>query len=70
MNDTERVIGKLEEFREWVKDQFMELKEDAKETRRDVQEMKQFKWQIIGGAGAASFFVALVTTALGFLLKQ
>lgn len=53
MNDTERVIGKLEEFKEWAKAELTEIKSD-------VKALNQFKWRVAGGAAMLS----IVLTAL------
>lgn len=57
MNDTERVIGKLEEFREWAKDEFRELK-------IEVKSLNQLKWKITGGAAVIAVFVDKIWDAL------
>lgn len=59
MHDTDRIIGKLEEFKDWSKREFYLL-------RREVESLKQFKWQIYGG----SAFVTCLLMALVELLKQ
>lgn len=70
MSDTERVIGMLQEFRAWVKEEFLELKQDSKETRRDILDLKQFKWQIIGGATVCSVLASGAITLVGFWIKR
>lgn len=53
MSDTERVIGKLEEYMNWSKAEISAL-------RKDVQDLKQFKWKILGFAMCAAFVATLV----------
>lgn len=53
MNDTERVIGKLEEFKEWVM-------RDLHEIKSDVKALNQFKWRVAGGAAVLSVLLTVV----------
>ena len=53
MQDTDRIIGKLEEFREWSKKRFDHIE-------RQLEDLNRFKWKIAGGAAVLSgLFVAL-----------
>lgn len=53
MNDTERVIGKLEEFRDWAKDELAEIK-------ADVKALQRFKWRVAGGAGVLAVLLTIL----------
>ena len=53
MNDTERVIGKLEEFRDWAKAELTEIKSD-------VKALNQFKWRVAGGAGVLAVLLTIL----------
>lgn len=53
MNDTERVIGKLEEFRDWAKDELAEIK-------ADIKSLQSFKWRVAGGAGVLAVLLTIL----------
>jgi len=52
MSETDRVIGKLEEFQSWAKAELAELK-------ADVKALNSWKWKVTGMAGLAAFLVSL-----------
>jgi len=54
MSDTERIIGALTEFKEDAKCRFDKIE-------KDIEDLKGFKWRVIGGAMLVSFvFTALI----------
>jgi hypothetical protein len=57
MDDVERIIGKLEAFKEFSEKEFAEIK-------KDIQDLKKFKWQVYGGASLFSFITAILTERL------
>lgn len=59
MNDTERVLGRLEEFKEWMSKEMHIL-------RAEVKELNRVRWQIIGG----STVISVLVSAIGVLLKK
>lgn len=63
MSDTERVIGALTQFKEST-----EKRLDAIEAK--VDELKAFKWKVIGGAAAIGFIIGLVFKVAEVLAKS
>lgn len=53
MNDTDRVIGKLEEFRDWAKVELSEIKQEVKALQR-------FKWRVASGAAVLATVLTIV----------
>lgn len=53
MRDAERVIGRLEEFKEWASKEFTEIK-------AEIRSLNRFKWKIAGGAAVVSGIVAAI----------
>jgi hypothetical protein len=58
MRDTDRIIGSLEEFKEWSKREFDEIKDDIEKLREEVKSLNHYKWKVIGGATAVSMILA------------
>lgn len=48
MNDTDRIIGELKEFKRVTITELYEIK-------RDVRSLQQFKWRVAGGATLLAF---------------
>ena len=63
MQDTERVIGRLEEFRSWTQKELAEIK-------TDVKALNQFQWRVAGGAGVLSVIISAVVTGIVELLRK
>lgn len=43
---------------------FQLIVDDIKEMKKDIKEMLQFKWQIVGGSIVVSLVVSLLTSIL------
>ena len=59
----------IEFFIEDVKADLREIKDDAKELRSKVDQLLQFKWQIIGGSIVLSFLVSVAFHFIEVLTK-
>lgn len=49
-----------EQLIEWLKEDIKSVKEDVKQINAKVDEMLQFKWQIVGGSVVISLLVGIV----------
>jgi guanylate kinase len=49
--NTDRIIGRLEEFKSTVETRLQNIETELKD-------LNQFKWKVIGGASALSFLLA------------
>jgi hypothetical protein len=55
VNESDRILGKVEEGIEW-------LKEEIKEIKTDVKALNQFKWKVAGGAVVLSVLSSMLMT--------
>ena len=60
MDDVDRILGKLEAFKEFSEREFQQI-------RQDISELKQFKWKVYGGAGVIS---TIISAALAEKIKR
>ena len=60
---------KFDYFMERTKEDFEEVKILVREIKQDVDHIKAFKWQIVGGATAVGLFVSAMFQLLLFFLK-
>lgn len=60
MDGFERIIGKLEEFRDTTKDRLDRI--DNK-----LESLQSFRWKIIGGSAAISFIFGALGAIVGML---
>lgn len=63
MNDVERLLGRLEEFKEQTLRELQEIKDD-------IRALQKFKWRVVGGAAVLSFILTGLIELLQIYLKK
>lgn len=53
MDNSDRILGRLEEFKEWAREEFSEIK-------KDLKELQHFKWKVTGMAIAVSAITSII----------
>lgn len=59
IKDSDRIIGKLEEFQEWSKKELESVRKDLDLMRQEIAEINKFRW-IFYGRAAVMYSVILV----------
>jgi hypothetical protein len=66
MSDTDRILGRIEEFMDQTRDQLAANREDHEKILRILDDQQAFRWQVLGGAAAVS---ALISVAVPLILR-
>jgi len=59
--DIERLLGRLEEFREWEKQEHSRLEKQFCVIEGKIDSLNSFRWKIIGICSAISVVLTLIT---------
>jgi hypothetical protein len=60
MDEITKTLGILIEQGRWVAKEFEEFKNDVREIKKDIKDLQNFKWKILGFASCAAFIATLI----------
>lgn len=59
-NDSERILGKFEEFHDWAKDEFDKLHRECAIIREEIKDINEARWILYGKAAGLYSVVVVV----------